>query len=97
MSKRNGRRRPTGASAERRFGAILWETGVEVHEAIRAVKVFPDADDAIAYVAPACTTGQRWAVVDLVTMAVVAEGARNAARPGQGTRTPVPAGGPVGS
>jgi hypothetical protein len=49
-----------------------------VNHAIRAVKAFADPNDAIQYVAPTCGQGERWAVVDLSTMTVVAEGSRPA-------------------
>jgi hypothetical protein len=58
----------------RRYGAIVWESGMDVNEAIRAVKAFSDPNDAIRYAVPACHLGGHWAVVDLATMDTVAQG-----------------------
>jgi hypothetical protein len=58
----------------RGFGAIVWESGLEADEAIRAVKAFQDPNEAIRYVASLCEAGETWAVVDLVTLTVVAQG-----------------------
>ena len=70
-------RHPCGVSdSNRRYGAIRWTCDAEMHDAIRAVKAFPDPNDAVRFVAPACQEGERWAVVDLATMSVVAGGSR---------------------
>jgi hypothetical protein len=60
--------------ARRRYVAILWHPGVAFDDAIRLVKGADDPEEAMALVAPACTEDQRWAVVDLTTMDVVASG-----------------------
>ena len=58
----------------RRYGAILWHATADIDDAIRMVRAFPDADEAVRVVAPACDSNQKWAVVDLATMSVVASG-----------------------
>ena len=57
-----------------RYGAILWEASADIDNAIRLVKTFHDPQDAILVVAPTCQDGERWAVVDLTLMRVVAKG-----------------------
>jgi hypothetical protein len=64
------------ARVGRRYGAILWEASADLDHAIRTVKTFDNPDDAIRLVAPTCEDGERWAVVDLQTMDVVAKGTR---------------------
>ena len=58
----------------RRDGAIMWYPGVGIDDAIRLVKAADDPAEAIGLVASACPADQRWAVVDLTTMSVVACG-----------------------
>ena len=65
-----------------RYGAIV-EATADLDNAIRVVKTFDDPQDAIRQMAPACQDGERWAVVDLTVMRVVAKGSRHA---GQQTR-----------
>jgi hypothetical protein len=57
-----------------RYGAILWDVAADLNDAIRLVKGVADPMDAIRLVAASCQDGQRWAVVDLQRMTVVAEG-----------------------
>jgi hypothetical protein len=58
----------------RRYGAIVWRPGVDIEDAIRLVKAADDPDEATGLVAPVCPEDQRWAVIDLTTMSVVASG-----------------------
>jgi hypothetical protein len=58
----------------RRYGAIVWHPGVDIDDAIRMVKAADDPDEATGLVASACLEDQRWAVIDLTTMSVVASG-----------------------
>jgi hypothetical protein len=59
----------------RRYGAIVWHPGVDIDDdAIRMVKAADDPDEATGLVASACLDNQRWAVIDLTTMSVVASG-----------------------
>jgi hypothetical protein len=64
----------TVARSRRRYGAIVWYPGVAIDEAIRLVKAADDPDEAMSLVARACAEDQRWAVIDLTTMNVVASG-----------------------
>jgi hypothetical protein len=57
----------------KRYGGIVWATGVGIEDAIRGVKAFADTESALDFVALTCQEGQSWAVVDLFTMNVVAE------------------------
>jgi hypothetical protein len=68
-----------------RYGAILWEASADLDNAVRVVKTFDNPQDAIRLVAPECKDGERWAVVDLTIMRVVAKGASHA-----GLRLPDP-------
>jgi hypothetical protein len=61
-----------------RYGAILWEASADLDSAIRVVKSFDNPQDAIRLVAPDCQDGERWAVVDLTIMRVIAKGAADA-------------------
>jgi hypothetical protein len=56
------------------YGAILWDASADIDDAIRLVKAFADPQGAINLVASSRQDGQRWAVVDLRTMNVVAQG-----------------------
>jgi hypothetical protein len=59
----------------RRYGAIVWHPGVDIDDdAIRLVKATDDQDEATGLVASACLENQRWAVIDLTSMSVVASG-----------------------
>ena len=62
------------ARLRRRYGAIVWHPGRGIDDAIRLVKAADDQDEAVGLVAPACREDQRWAVIDLTTMDVVASG-----------------------
>ncbi len=62
------------AKARRRYGAIVWHPGAGIDDAIRLVKAADDQEEAVRFVAPVCPEDQRWAVVDLTTMNVVASG-----------------------
>jgi hypothetical protein len=62
------------AKGRRRYGAIVWRPGVDIDHAIRLVKAADDPDEAKGLVLSACRGDQRWAVVDLITMRVVASG-----------------------
>jgi hypothetical protein len=57
-----------------RYGAILWRPGVEIDDAIRLVKAVDDPEEAMSLVVSGCHDDQRWAIVDLTTMNVVASG-----------------------
>lgn len=70
-----------GNRGGRRYGAIVWESGLEINDAIVAAKAFPDANGAYRYIAPLCGAAERWAVVDLATMTVIAEGGCRAHAP----------------
>ena len=56
------------------YGAFVWEASADIDSAIRVVRAFADPQDAILSVAPNCLDGERWAVVDLTVMRVVAKG-----------------------
>jgi hypothetical protein len=58
----------------RRYGAIMWHPGAGIDDAIRLVMAADDQEEAVRLVAPVCPQDQRWAVVDLTTMNVVASG-----------------------
>jgi hypothetical protein len=62
------------AKRRRRYGAIVWRPGVDIEDAIRMVKAADNPDEATGLVASACLEDQRWAVIDLTTMSVVASG-----------------------
>jgi hypothetical protein len=62
------------AKNRRRYGAIMWHPGVGIDDAIRLVKGADDQEEAVRFVAPVCPSDQRWAVIDLTTMHVVASG-----------------------
>jgi len=62
------------AKGRRRYGAIVWHPGVGIDDAIRLVRAADDPEEAMGLVAPGCREDQRWAVVDLTTMSVVAAG-----------------------
>ena len=64
-----------GKPARRRYGAIIWRPATDIDDAIRLVRAFDDPSEAVRLVEPACAFDQRWAVVDLATMSVVASGA----------------------
>jgi len=55
-----------------RFGVIRWEAGADLEDAIRLVKACDDPAAAVQLASRACPAGERWAVVDLSTMSVVA-------------------------
>jgi hypothetical protein len=59
-----------------RFGGILWEMSADIDDAICLAKGFDNPDDAIQLLGSNCEDGQRWAVVDLASMRVVASGSR---------------------
>jgi hypothetical protein len=61
-------------NGRRRYGAIVWHPGAEIDDAIRLVKAADDPEEAVGRVASLCPEDQRWAVVDLATMNVVASG-----------------------
>ena len=63
-----------------RYGAIVWEATADLDDAIRAVQTFDDPQDAIRQMVPTCQDGERWAVIDLTVMRVVAKGARHPQR-----------------
>jgi hypothetical protein len=52
----------------------VWNPGRGIDDAIRLVKGADDPDEAMGRVAHACTSDQRWVVIDLTTMNVVASG-----------------------
>jgi hypothetical protein len=59
----------------RRYGAIVWHPGIDIDDdAIRLVRAADDPDEATGVVASVCLENQRWAVIDLTTMSVVASG-----------------------
>ena len=60
--------------AAARFGAIRWESDAGLDDAIRLVRACHDANDAVRLASGACRDGERWAVVDLQTMRVLASG-----------------------
>ncbi len=62
-------------AAPRRYGAILWDVAAEIDDAITFVRIFEDPNEAIRMLSVTCVPGQRWAVVDLGSKVVVAEGA----------------------
>lgn len=57
-----------------RFGAIRWESDASLDDAIRMVRACDYASDAVQLASGACAAGERWAVVDLQTMKVLATG-----------------------
>jgi hypothetical protein len=57
-----------------RYEAIVWQASADIDNAIRLVRTFHDPQDAILGVARTCQDGQRWAVVDLTLMRVIAKG-----------------------
>src|ERR1700722_16921478 len=63
-----------------RYGAILWDASADLDTAIRFVKSFDNPQDAIGLMAHDCKDGERWAVVDLAIMRVVARGASHSGR-----------------
>jgi hypothetical protein len=67
-----------------RFGAIRWETQASLEDAIRLVKACNDPGDAVRVASDSCRAEERWAVVDLRTMSVLATGSkRSPGRPGR--------------
>jgi hypothetical protein len=64
--------------AGRSYGAILWDVAAGIDEAIRFVQTFEDPGDAIRSVSKECEAGEKWAVVDLRSKAVIAEGSMRA-------------------
>jgi hypothetical protein len=58
----------------RRYGAIMWHPEAGIDDAIRLVKGADDQEEAVRFVAPVCPSDQRWAVIDLTTINVVASG-----------------------
>ncbi|MBV9661473.1 MAG: hypothetical protein JO337_09975 [Acidimicrobiales bacterium] len=56
----------------RRFGAILWEASANMDDAIRMVEAFADPDSAISRLTTVCSPGQKWAVVEIPGMRIVA-------------------------
>jgi hypothetical protein len=68
-----------------RYGAILWDAVADIDAAIRVVKRFDNPQEAVRLVAPCCAVGQKWAVVDLISMRVVAKGSSQS---GQGIADP---------
>jgi hypothetical protein len=57
-----------------RYGGIVWEHAAELDDSISFVRTFDNPNDAIRQLVPRCGRGQRWAVVDLNTMGIVATG-----------------------
>jgi hypothetical protein len=57
-----------------RFGAIRWEDQASLEDAIRLVKACHDPNDAVRVASSSCRAEERWAVVDLTTMSVLASG-----------------------
>ena len=70
-----------GRRAPGRFGAIRWESEVQLDDAIRLVRACHDPNDAVRLASGACAEGERWAVVDLSTMQVLASGPDSRYRP----------------
>jgi hypothetical protein len=62
------------SGAQKRYGALLWTESATLDDAIDKVRAFHDLNDAVDFVRPSCTRGQRWAVVDLNDLTVVATG-----------------------
>jgi hypothetical protein len=57
-----------------RFGAIRWESQASLEDAILLVKACQDPNDAVRVASDSCRAEDRWAVVDLATMSVLASG-----------------------
>jgi hypothetical protein len=57
-----------------RFGAIRWEAQAGLEDAIRLVKACHDPNDAVRVASDSCQAEERWAVIDLRTMHVLASG-----------------------
>ena len=59
----------------RPYGAIRWDDGSDIDDSIRAVGAFDRVADALVFVSDDDgQDGDRWAVVDLRTMSVIASG-----------------------
>jgi hypothetical protein len=69
------------ASTLGRFGAIRWETEAHLDDAIRMVRACHYASEAVQLASGACAAGERWAVIDLETMKVLATGPQKYSTP----------------
>jgi hypothetical protein len=61
-------------STVRRYGGIVWEHAAELDDSIIFVETFDNPNDAIRQVVPRCRGGERWAVIDLNSLGIVATG-----------------------
>jgi hypothetical protein len=57
-----------------RFGGILWEPAGEIDRSISFVHNYDNPNEAIRQLSERCGRAERWAVVDLETLGVVASG-----------------------
>jgi hypothetical protein len=57
-----------------RYGAIRWRPSAPLDDAIRAVRGFDDPDAAVRFIQPTCGPEERWAVVELKPMRIIAAG-----------------------
>ena len=64
----------------RRYAGIAWEAGADVDQSIWFVATFDSPSDAIHHVTGLCNRGDRWAVVDLNTLGVMATGHASAVK-----------------
>jgi hypothetical protein len=58
----------------RPYGGILWDDTAELDDSISFVRTFDSPDDAVRQLVPRCRLGERWAVIDLNTLGIVATG-----------------------
>ncbi len=61
-------------AAGRRFGAIVWNSSAARDDAIQFVAACDGLDWAIQMAQTVCSSGEQWAVVDLMTMGIAARG-----------------------
>jgi hypothetical protein len=72
--------------SRRRYAGIAWEAGPDVDHSIWFVATFDNPSEAMDHVAGLCHRRDRWAVVDLNTLGIMATG-HAASRTGRATTT----------